>query len=181
MVSLFRPIRPSSSLTLLTEAVDRVAAYIKADSSLYRNTSQFIEGWGWDHTRWPVEQWPTSAELEKNPIVRGRPVVLQSKDGHALWVSQKILDKMLPFIPDHIEGGVIARDENGNPSGVFLDKAQDLVPKEPATEELLLSRWAAMVKDAHAVGLTSVHDAGFSPVSLQFFQRYEISPCSILP
>jgi hypothetical protein len=28
-----------------------------------------------------------------------------------------------------------------------------------------------MVKDAHAVGLTSVHDAGFSPVSLKFFER----------
>lgn len=110
--------------------------------------------------------------MEENPIVRGRPVVLQSKDGHALWVSQKILDAMLPFIPDHLEGGVIARDLDGNPSGVFLDKAQDLVPKEPATEKQLLSRWAAMVKDAHAVGLTSVHDAGFSPVSLQFFQRY---------
>ena len=29
-----------------------------------------------------------------------------------------------------------------------------------------------MVKDAHAVGLTSVHDAGFSPISLKFFERY---------
>lgn len=56
-------------------------------------------------------------------------------------------------------------------SGVFLDNAQDLVPRPPPTEKQLLERWAIMVKDAHAVGLTSVHDAGFSPISLKFFER----------
>jgi predicted amidohydrolase YtcJ len=54
--------------------------------------------------------------MEKHPVVRGRPVVLQSKDGHALWVSKKILEAMLP-IPDHVDGGAIFRDEDGNPSG----------------------------------------------------------------
>jgi predicted amidohydrolase YtcJ len=58
-------------------------------------------------------------------------------------------------------------------TGVFIDKAQELVPKEPATEEQLLSRWAATVKDAQSFGLTSIHDAGFSPVSLKFFKRYD--------
>lgn len=55
--------------------------------------------------------------------------------------------------------------------GVFLDNAQDLVPRPPPTEEQLLERWLIMVKEAHAVGLTSVHDAGFSPISLEFFER----------
>jgi len=57
------------------------------------------------------------------------------------------------------------------PPGVFLDNAQDLVPRPPPTEKQLLKRWSIMVKDAHAVGLTSVHDAGFSPISLKFFER----------
>jgi len=55
-------------------------------------------------------------EMESDPVIRGRPVVLQSKDGHALWVSQKILDAMAP-IPAHVEGGHIVRDEMGNPTG----------------------------------------------------------------
>ena len=55
-------------------------------------------------------------EMESDPVIRGRPVVLQSKDGHALWVSQKILDAMAP-IPAHVEGGYIVRDETGNPTG----------------------------------------------------------------
>ena len=54
--------------------------------------------------------------MESDPVIRGRPVVLQSKDGHALWVSEKILDAMAP-IPAHVEGGHIVRDETGNPTG----------------------------------------------------------------
>ena len=110
----------------------RVAEFIKSNPSINYNRSQFVEGWGWDHTQWPLERWPTSVrlttvnpgyantnmqqEMEKNPTVRGRPIVLQSKDGHALWVSKKILDAMIP-IPDHVDGGAIIRDEDGNPSG----------------------------------------------------------------
>lgn len=54
--------------------------------------------------------------MESNPVIHGRSVVLQSKDGHALWVSQTVLDAMAP-IPSHVEGGYIARDETGNPTG----------------------------------------------------------------
>ena len=55
-------------------------------------------------------------EMESDPVIRGRPVVLQSKDGHALWVSQKVLDAMAP-IPAHIQGGHIVCDETGNSTG----------------------------------------------------------------
>ena len=72
-------------------------------------------------------------------------------------------------IPDTVEGGVIERDEHGAPTGVFLDNAQDLIPRPTPTRKQLKRRFAAAVKDAHAVGLTSVHDAGFNPVSLEFF------------
>jgi len=65
--------------------------------------------------------------------------------------------------------------------GVFLDNAQDLVPRPPPTEKQLLRRWAIMVKDAHAVGLTSVHDAGFSPISLKFFERLAFYVISAYP
>lgn len=46
----------------------------------------------------------------------GRPIILQSKDGHALWVSRKILDAMAP-IPDTVDGGIIIRDARGRPTG----------------------------------------------------------------
>lgn len=59
---------------------------------------------------------PLQEHLEADPVVAGRPIVLQSKDGHAIWVSAKVLNSIKPM-PDEVEGGVIVRDGNGNPTG----------------------------------------------------------------
>lgn len=67
--------------------------------------------------------------------------------------------------------GVIWRFSDTQILGVFLDNAQELVPRPPPTEKQLLKRWSIMVKDAHAVGLTSIHDAALRPISLEFFER----------
>ena len=54
---------------------------------------------------------------------------------------------------------------------MFLDNARDLVPIPPLTEEALLKRWAPVVKDAHAAGLTAIHDALLLPNMIDFFHR----------
>ena len=56
------------------------------------------------------------ADLDADPVVRDRPVVLQSKDCHALWVSSKIIESSLP-LPEVVDGGVIVRDTDGRPTG----------------------------------------------------------------
>jgi hypothetical protein len=56
------------------------------------------------------------ADLDADPVVRDRPVVLQSKDCHALWVSSKIIESSLP-LPEVVDGGVIVRDKGGHPTG----------------------------------------------------------------
>ena len=56
------------------------------------------------------------ADLDADPVVRGRPVVLQSKDCHALWVSSKIIESSLP-LPEVVDGGIILRDKGGHPTG----------------------------------------------------------------
>lgn len=48
--------------------------------------------------------------------MRGRPIVLLGKDGHAFWCSEKAIALSGPF-PDTIEGGVIVRDDKGLPAG----------------------------------------------------------------
>lgn len=57
--------------------------------------------------------------------------------------------------------------------GVFLDNAQELVNalRPEPTYEQLEKRFNLTVQDAVAHGLTSVHDAGFDPISLRFFRR----------
>ncbi|KIJ67588.1 hypothetical protein HYDPIDRAFT_149313 [Hydnomerulius pinastri MD-312] len=155
----------------IQDTVKLVRQYILSNPDIHGNTSKFIEGWGWDHTSWPVEEWPTAAAFDEDPIVRRRPVVLQSKDGHALWISKKALELSAPFPSGDVEGGVIVRDAHGDPTGVLLDNAQDLVRRPALTEDDLRRRFAATVSDALSSGLTSIHDAGFNPVSLEFFKR----------
>lgn len=64
------------------------------------------------------------SDLEKNKVTRGRPIILQSKDGHAIWVSQATLSANQPYPEDgQVSGGVIRRDVYGNPTGTFLLRA----------------------------------------------------------
>lgn len=128
------PILPDQSLWPVDiDAVGRVRDYILSTPDIYNDTSKFITGGGWDHTKWPSASWPTAvrwfalghfnrsltipqAELDADPIIRGRPVVLQSKDCHALWVSSKAIETSFP-LPEVVEGGVILRDNTSHPIG----------------------------------------------------------------
>ena len=46
-----------------TETVERVKAYILADPDILDDKTKFVEGWGWDHTKWLLEEWPTYVRL----------------------------------------------------------------------------------------------------------------------
>lgn len=52
-----------------------------------------------------------------------------------------------------------------------MDSAQDLIARPILTEEDLKRRFDVTVRDALSTGLTSLHDAGFNPTSLDFFKR----------
>lgn len=123
--------------------------------------------------------------------MRQHRVVLESKDGHAIWVNSKVLEDISP-LPEHVEGGVIIRDASGKPtgdvdpllylfrllrctSGVLLDNAQFLVTIPPPTNKDLEKRFQLVVGDAISQGLTSIHDAGFDPRSLEFFKSWVFS------
>ncbi|KAI9572099.1 amidohydrolase family-domain-containing protein [Boletus coccyginus] len=165
---------PLEGAKSINEIVALVRGYIMEHPDIYHSTSKFVEGWGWDHTSWLAEEWPTTDALDEDPVIHGRPVVLHSKDGHALWVSKIVLQWSGP-LPRDVEGGVVVRDELGNPSGVLLDSAQQLVKIPIPTEDELRKRFAITAKHALSWGLTSVHDAGFQPVSLELFKRLNLA------
>lgn len=52
-----------------------------------------------------------------------------------------------------------------------MDSAQDVIARPVPAEEDLEQRFLTTVRDALSHGLTSLHDAGFKPDSLKFFQR----------
>ncbi|KAJ6501026.1 amidohydrolase family-domain-containing protein [Mycena vitilis] len=170
---------PLEGATSLNETVARVREHILRTPAVLHDLHAVVRGGGWDHTRWPDAAWPTADALDADPVIRGRPVVLQSKDCHALWVSQRVLQLSAPFITGGIEGGAILRGNSSAPTGVFLDNAQALLKLPDLTEEDLVQQFTTAVTDALAYGLTSVHDAGLDPASLDLFLRRMSIPMRI--
>lgn len=117
-----------------------------------------ILGHGWDKNFWGGL--PTRQDLDR--VASANPVVLDSKDGHVLWVNTRTLE--LAGIdrdtPD-VAGGEIVRDANGDPTGIFKENAARLIRRyqervdlsEQAVENLILTGQA----EAHKFGLTGVH------------------------
>ena len=103
---------------------------------------KWIVGRGWIETFWRPPQFPTRQELDK--IVTKNPVFLTRADGHASIVNSAALKiaKIDQNTPDPFGGQILKK--NGEPNGMLLDNAQDLVarnipkPTEGEREEALL-------------------------------------------
>jgi predicted amidohydrolase YtcJ len=65
----------------------------------------------------------------------------------------------------------------------ILDRnnVQDLIGQRELNEDDLMGIFSLAVQDAVSVGLTSVHDGGLNPMSLNFFARYISKPWTYMP
>ncbi len=140
------------------EVVRRVAEAARALPA-----EAWIEGRGWDQNLWPDRSMPDRAPLDS--LFPGRPVVLNRVDGHAALVNGEALRRagIGRDTPDP-EGGRILRRPGGEPTGVLVDNAVDLVTAaKPAPSGELRKAWMreALERCARA-GLTEVHDAGIT-------------------
>ena len=118
---------------------------------------RWLRGRGWDRNRWG--RLPTASDLDR--AVGTRPAALSSHDGHSLWLNTAALQAVgINRATQAPPGGVIERDANGEPSGVLLENAQDLVRRrmpEPSLAELTDALRQAL-PIAAAAGLTGLHN-----------------------
>lgn len=140
----------------LDKALEKVEDYAEEYPNL-----QWIQGRGWNHTHWETGEFPTAEDLDK--VVSDRPVWLSRVDGHAGWANSKAMEVAgITAETKAPKGGKIIRDENGEPTGVFIDAAEQLVnakiPKPTAQEQKAAFKKA--LQDMRSKGLTGVHDAG---------------------
>ncbi|KAJ7209692.1 amidohydrolase family-domain-containing protein [Mycena pura] len=153
------------------DVVDRIKAFILARPDVHADRTRWIQGMGWDQTKWPGAEFPIAADLSHDPLLRGRPISLSRVDGHAAWVSERVLELMAPLPPDsEVEGGSIVRDGAGQPTGIFLDNAMTLIPSPPWAPEQYTDFFNTAVAEALKYGLTSVHDASTNPAAVAFFK-----------
>ncbi|PWT87664.1 MAG: amidohydrolase, partial [Acidobacteria bacterium] len=86
----------------------------------------WILGRGWDQNQWPEKKFPTAQDLD--PVSPENPVVLERTDGHAVWANSVALRLAgVTAATKDPQGGKIIHDEKGNPTGVLVDNAMDLV------------------------------------------------------
>ena len=118
----------------------------------------WIVGAGWYNDLWPDPTFPSRHDLDY--VAAGRPVFLRRKDGHSAWASSAALklagiDRATADPP----GGVIDRDDLGEPTGILRETAMEMVDAvvpPPAAADLD----AAMARTLAALarlGLTAVH------------------------
>jgi predicted amidohydrolase YtcJ len=131
----------------------------------------WIRGRGWDQNLWPEASFPTERTLSAR--APDHPVALARVDGHAVWVNQRALEASgIGAGTRDPDGGRIVRYRDGRPSGVLVDNAADLVlsrippPSRQETERLLAAAMSELVR----AGLTSVHDAGVDPQTLEVYR-----------
>jgi predicted amidohydrolase YtcJ len=135
--------------------VKRIADY----AATLPNNAWMTDG-DWDESVWgsalPEASWVDS-------ITKNHPICLNRADGHACFANTAAMQAAgITAATKDIVGGVIVRDANGNPTGVFKDNAMQLVEKfiAPKTEEQKDKALQAAMDFVASKGVTSVHHMG---------------------
>jgi len=132
---------------------------------------RWIQGRGWDQNDWEVKEFPTWRDLSGT---EGNPVYFRRVDGHAAWVNSAALELcgVTGDTPDP-DGGRIIRGPDGEPTGVFVDNAMDLISDNiPDASPEEIDEWMlAAVRHCNSLGLVGMHDAGIDEDDLASFER----------
>jgi predicted amidohydrolase YtcJ len=146
-----------------------IAQYVR-DQAAQRKPGDWIVGRNWDQTNWGG-QFPAAQDLDD--VAPANPVFLSRVDGHACWVNSAAL-RLAGITAQTREpsGGRIIKDDQGHPTGIFVDKAMSLVSyKIPQpTVEQIKRRLELGARECARLGLTTVHDAGVSKLDLAAYR-----------
>lgn len=137
-----------------------------------RPAGEWIMGRGWDQNLWSPPVFPSHAVLDA--AAEKNPVALRRIDGHALWANREALrlagiTKETPDPP----GGTILRDAAGEPTGVFIDRAMELVEAKipPDSSEAIERKILAAADRAVAAGLVGVHEMGIESGTIAAYRK----------
>jgi predicted amidohydrolase YtcJ len=150
----------------LEEALGRVRAALERLPD-----GRWLRGHGWRSGDWPESRDPTKDDLDA--LTGDRPAALMAKDYHSLWLNSSALALAAGDL--EVEGGVVERDERGEPTGILREESawrfQDL-HVEIAGEEYVEAMRAG-VRLANERGVTCVHDKDGRLGALGLWQRLE--------
>ena len=153
------------------EVVARVAAGVKG-----RPKGAWIVGRGWHEGKWNtkparlVRGFPTHHDL--TAVSPDNPVALTRADGHAVFVNAQAMTRMkITRETKAPPGGDIIRDEQGEATGVFVDTAQRLIQRPPATESDVREAIRLATEECLRKGITFFDDAGEDLETVRLYQE----------
>jgi len=157
-----------------------------ADAAKTARPGEWILGRGWHQEKWSevpspnVEGFPLHEALSR--VSPNNPVWLTHASGHAGFANALAMKaaEVTKSTPDPA-GGKILKDADGNPSGLFNERAQSLIgdalardraTRSPAQVEADLRQVIELAaRESLAKGLTTVSDAGSPPATIDVMKR----------
>jgi predicted amidohydrolase YtcJ len=134
---------------------------------------EWLVGQGWHTVAWNGSDYPGQEELSR--ISPDNPVYLVGMASHAAWVNAKALELagITKDTPDPPGGQILKRKDTGEPTGILLEEALDLVSRLlPAeTRESRKADIRRSVETALRFGLTGMHDAGSDAETVGLFKE----------
>jgi predicted amidohydrolase YtcJ len=139
----------------LADMQSRISTYVAK-----LKPGEWIEGGGWDHTKWESKTLPTRQDIDA--VSGDHPAFLVRTDGHIAIANTAAL-KAAGITPDtpSPDGGKIDHDANGALTGIIREgPALALIEAHipPPTSEARRHALEISIQDALAHGVTSVQD-----------------------
>ncbi|HEX6224936.1 MAG TPA: amidohydrolase [Chryseolinea sp.] len=163
------------------EMVEKVREAVSKSSP-----GEWILGRGWHQDKWSVKPeeivkgFPVHKKLSS--VSPDNPVFLRHASGHAAIANAKAMElagvnqlSIEKKRKEDAEGGEVIRDGLGNPTGLFNERAMDLIDEHiPANTPERHSRALELAIHAcHRNGITSFHDAGATREDIELFYQFK--------
>jgi hypothetical protein len=164
--------RARLSLDASGQVSEAAVAVLAADAARRLPAGEWLSGRGWDQNPWPGRAFPGKASLDA--AAPRHPVALTRIDGHATWANSAALAAAgITRETRDPEGGIVVRDARGEPTGLLIDTAQELVhavmprPSEERFDQAL----GDAIAECLAKGLTGLHEMGVDRFALAAYRR----------
>jgi predicted amidohydrolase YtcJ len=158
---------PPYSFSVDTATIEELVGVVR-DAVAQSEPNAWVRGRDWNDNRLPRA--PTARDLD--PVSPNNPVALTDFSFHAIAVNSVVM-RLAGITRDTQPppGGVIEKDANGEPTGVFRETAQGLVRAviPPFTPEEVSSSIDSGIAILHEQGITSVTDPGISLDTLELY------------
>lgn len=156
------------------EVIARVAEAVKK-----AKPGEWILGRGWHQSKW---------NPQPRPLVRGfqthhalsrvspdNPVFLTHASGHAGMANAKAMELAgVTRETQFTEGGEIIKDGQGNPTGIFVERAQGLIRRVIPAADAESNRRALelAIDECLRKGITSFQDAGSGSQAIELYKKF---------